>query len=167
MEFIMVLATLVFLIATILIAFSWWALSRKRMRVGNWLGCAAVFLWVAGSGVKLYLDHTSDVDDIDQLLRSSASLDWRASDRASATTGNALSPIGTVDSLVGGLEAKLTANPNDAKGWALLAQSYSFIGDTEGAETAIARAVELGFEEQGLRDRVEHAKRDAPAQASL
>ena len=46
------------------------------------------------------------------------------------------------------------------KGWALLAQSYAFVGDTDGAERALQRAVELGVDEQGLRARVQAARRD-------
>jgi len=65
-----------------------------------------------------------------------------------------------VEVLNGRLEARLAEQPNDAKGWALLAQSYAFMGNRDAAETAVQRAVELGVEEQTLRDRVMVATRD-------
>ena len=49
------------------------------------------------------------------------------------------------------------------KGWALLAQSYAFVGDTAGAERALQHAVELGADEQALRARVQAARREPEA----
>jgi hypothetical protein len=66
-----------------------------------------------------------------------------------------------VESLVGGLEARLAAQPDDAEGWALLAQSYAYTANEEAVEQALRRAVELGFDEPSLRERVESAKRSA------
>lgn len=62
-----------------------------------------------------------------------------------------------VADLIDGLEERLAKNPADAKGWALLAQSYAFLADGSAAEAAIARAVALGFDEADLRNRVELA----------
>jgi cytochrome c-type biogenesis protein CcmH len=67
--------------------------------------------------------------------------------------------IAPVSSLVGGLEQRLAAQPNDADGWALLAQSYAFMGDAAAANGAIKKAVALGIDEQGLRARVDSAMR--------
>jgi cytochrome c-type biogenesis protein CcmH len=67
----------------------------------------------------------------------------------------------SVESLIGGLEARLAAQPNDAGGWALLAQSYAHIANEEGSEHALRRAVELGSDETALRERVEAAERGA------
>ena len=50
----------------------------------------------------------------------------------------------SVPSLVGGLEAKLAQDPNDAKGWLLLAKSHDHLGDRDAAWAAYARAKELG-----------------------
>jgi cytochrome c-type biogenesis protein CcmH len=74
---------------------------------------------------------------------------------------------GSVESLVAGLEARLAAQPNDANGWALLAQSYAYTANEEAGERAIRRAVELGVDEQPLRERVALAKRSAHAGVSL
>jgi len=65
--------------------------------------------------------------------------------------------VAPVPSLIAGLRARLEENPEDVKGWALMAQSYAFMGDGPGAEEAITRAVELGFDETDLRNRVELA----------
>ena len=51
----------------------------------------------------------------------------------------------SVPSLVGGLEAKLAQDPNDAKGWLLLAKSHDHLGDRDAAWAAYARAKELGM----------------------
>jgi len=66
-------------------------------------------------------------------------------------------PIAPVDSLVSGLEQRLDLDPTDAKGWALLAQSYAFLGNRAQAESALAKAVALGLDETDLRQRIELA----------
>jgi cytochrome c-type biogenesis protein CcmH len=66
-----------------------------------------------------------------------------------------------VESLVAGLEARLAAEPDDAEGWTLLAQSYAYTSNEEAVERAVRRAVELGVDETMLRDRVASAKRRA------
>lgn len=71
--------------------------------------------------------------------------------------------VASVPSLISGLEQRLEANPDDAGGWALLAQSYAFLGEVDAAETALGRAVDLGIDEAGLRDRVASARRDPHA----
>lgn len=72
-------------------------------------------------------------------------------------TEESVSSVAPVGSLVAGLRARLEQNPEDVKGWALLAQSYAFMADGAGAEEAVARAVALGFDEADLRNRVELA----------
>jgi cytochrome c-type biogenesis protein CcmH len=62
---------------------------------------------------------------------------------------------------VSGLEARLAKQPNDAEGWALLAQSYAYTSNEEAVDRAVARAVALGAEESQLRERVANAKRSA------
>ena len=56
----------------------------------------------------------------------------------------------SVTSLVGGLEARLAENPNDAKGWLLLAKSHDHLGDQRAAWAAYARAKELGMGDDSL-----------------
>lgn len=56
----------------------------------------------------------------------------------------------SVTSLVGGLEARLAQDPNDAKGWLLLAKSHDHLGDRNAAWAAYARAKELGMGDDAL-----------------
>ena len=56
----------------------------------------------------------------------------------------------SVTNLVGGLEAKLSQNPNDAKGWLLLAKSHDHLGDRQAAWAAYARARELGLNDNSF-----------------
>lgn len=61
-----------------------------------------------------------------------------------AAPSNAGKQVGSIASLVGGLEAKLAENPDDGKGWLLLAQSYAHLERTDDALDAYAHAVALG-----------------------
>ena len=54
----------------------------------------------------------------------------------------------------------MAAQPDDANGWALLAQSYAFMGNMEAAEKAVQKAVSLGVDEKALRARVDGARRN-------
>lgn len=91
-----------------------------------------------------------------RLPRQGAAL--RATDSA-----NGDARIASVPSLIGGLEKRLESNPDDARGWALLAQSYAFTGRLDAAERALQRAVALGADETDLRQRVQSASRDPHA----
>jgi hypothetical protein len=80
----------------------------------------------------------------------------RFSEQASSSTSTAA----PVASLIDGLTQKLAQQPDDAKGWALLAQSHSFLGNDAEAQSAMQRAVDLGVDEQTLRDRISLARRE-------
>jgi len=56
----------------------------------------------------------------------------------------------SVTSLVGGLEARLAENPDDAKGWLLLAKSHDHLGNRDAAWAAYSRARELGMSDDSL-----------------
>ena len=77
---------------------------------------------------------------------------------AAASAGVQAAPI---ESLISGLEARLAAEPNDAKGWVLLAQSYAYTANEEGAERSLQHAVALGVDEQSLREQLQGARRSA------
>jgi len=62
--------------------------------------------------------------------------------------------VGTVGSLIGGLQARLDENPDDAKGWLLLARSHDHLGDDAAAWTAYARAKELGLTDAGFEQKL-------------
>lgn len=99
----------------------------------------------------------------------SGDIDWSEAMRVSSSLSQAPSVAPTamqapsVPALLNGLERRLETEPGDPGGWALLAQSYAFVGEPERAEQAIGRAVELGFDEGELRQRVASATRDPHA----
>lgn len=55
-----------------------------------------------------------------------------------------------VDALIGGLRQRLEANPDDLKGWRLLALSYAFVGDMQAARSAMQSAIGLGADAREL-----------------
>jgi len=52
--------------------------------------------------------------------------------------------LGTVESMVGGLEQRLQQDPDDGKGWLLLAKSYRHLGRVDDARIAYKKAEVLG-----------------------
>jgi cytochrome c-type biogenesis protein CcmH/NrfG len=80
--------------------------------------------------------------------------------RPAVPTAQSTSQIASVPSLVDGLKRRLESDPDNASGWALLAQSYAYTGQPELADQALQRAVALGLDEADLRQRVEGARRD-------
>ena len=150
-------------------AVSLWLSQRGKLTLKTWGASAFLVAWVVGVGLKVHFDRSSTAGGEDVSSSSAAALPsiaWpeaRSSGTAAAGAGDSAGASGTrvapVDSLVGGLQERLAKEPNDAKGWALLAQSYSFMGDAAGAEDAVKKAVALGFDEQGLRERVIGAAR--------
>lgn len=69
---------------------------------------------------------------------------------AAATQQLATDKAASVGTLIDGLEARLAASPEDAKGWLLLARSHDHLGNNEEAWNAYARARDLGMPDQSL-----------------
>ena len=63
------------------------------------------------------------------------------SEQAAAAKTDAIAPV---ESLLAGLEQRLENNPDDAKGWLLLAKSYQHLGQDEKARSAYDKAEALG-----------------------
>jgi cytochrome c-type biogenesis protein CcmH len=61
----------------------------------------------------------------------------------------------SVTELLAGLEQRLVENPDDAKGWLLLAKSYDHLGRTEDAAAAYDRARNLGLSDDSLEARLD------------
>ena len=59
----------------------------------------------------------------------------------------------SVTELLAGLEQRLVENPDDAKGWLLLARSYDHVGRPEDAAAAYDRARELGLSDDVIEAR--------------
>jgi cytochrome c-type biogenesis protein CcmH/NrfG len=146
---------------------AWWLLKIRRMPIGNAIGVVALAAWLVSMGVVWVAQKPSGARS--ELVRSMDSVAWpeKASSPLVPQAPVASQPapggaqVASVGSMIGGLEARLAAEPNDANGWVLLAQSYAYTADAEGAERAIRHAVELGVDEQALRERVDNAKRSA------
>ena len=67
-----------------------------------------------------------------------------------AKVNGATKPIGSVASLVDDLAMRLQEDPDDAKGWLLLAKSYKHLGRTADARKAYRQATLLGEYDQEL-----------------
>ena len=146
---------------------AWWLLQARRMPLGNFVGVIGLAVWLAGVGIALVVDRPPQGRS--ELVRSLDSVAWpmpfqsplvapAAAQSAPAAAGST-GPVASVESLVGRLEARLAAQPNDANGWALLAQSYAYTADDAALERAVKRAVELGVEESSLRERIADSRR--------
>jgi len=117
------------------------------------------------------------------LIAAFAALGWFssaspvASMQASTTHATATSPqpaqgdrkAASVGALIGGLESRLAQDPEDAKGWLLLAKSHEHLGNISAARDAYARAKALGLEDLGLEAKLNDqwlAKWQADAKAA-
>ena len=133
------------------------------------IGLAVVGILIAGTIIKLTVDRTGAGDNAAGEFANTA-IDWQDVVRASSSlredqpvVQQQSMQIASVPSMITGLEQKLAAQPNDASGWALLAQSYAFIGQADLAEQALGRAVSLGLDEDDLRQRIASATRSPHA----
>jgi hypothetical protein len=149
-------------------AFAWWLLRARRMALGNFVGVIALAIWIVGVGVALVLDRAPQGRS--ELVRSMGSVAWPVAPQSplvpraelpSSPTSSDTSRVAPVESLIGGLEARLAAQPDDTDGWVLLAESYAFTADSAAVDRTIARAIAHGVDEQSLRERVNNAKRSA------
>ena len=73
---------------------------------------------------------------------------------ANTQTGNKQDKVGSVGSLLTGLETRLEESPQDGKGWLLLAQSYEVLGRLDDAASAYEKAVALGITNEELAARL-------------
>lgn len=147
---------------------AWWLLKERRMPLGNFVGVIGLAVWLAVVGVTLIFDRAPQGRS--ELVRSMDSLAWPVPPKSPLVTAAAQvgapavtassdsGRVASVESMIGKLEARLAAQPNDANGWALLAQSYGYTQDDAALERAIKRAVELGVDEASLRERVAGAR---------
>jgi hypothetical protein len=151
---------------------AWRVLQARRMALGNWIGLLALAVWLVAVGA---MQLTTGPQGHSELVRSMDSLAWPVvaqSPLVRPAAAGAAIPVtpgvqaAPVESLIIGLEARLAAQPDDANGWALLAQSYAYTANNEAGERALRRAVELGVDEQSLRERVQGAKRSVHASQS-
>jgi hypothetical protein len=145
-----------------------WLLTRDTIKPRDVAIAGVLTVWVAGVGIKIWSDRATEAEDAALVAETFRLPEWATPPPADASSSalpeeNRALTAAPVPDLIGGLETRLASEPNDAKGWALLAQSYAFVGDTAGAERAFARAIALGFDAQALRARMRSAERPAEA----
>ena len=157
-------------LAVVFVAASLWLWQQRRLQLKSWLGALVLVAWVVGVGVKVSFDRQRDAG-VSPAVAALPSIAWPSSERPSpgrtrtaeamTASNDGSTPVqaAPIASLVGGLEQKLAAQPDDLDGWALLAQSYAFMGDAAAADAAIKKAIALGMDEQTLRARVDSAMR--------
>jgi cytochrome c-type biogenesis protein CcmH/NrfG len=154
-------------------AAAWWLLRGRAIANARAIAIVAGAMWLTSMSVVAWLlegePQTEEMLGRSPLVQSLDSLAWPDPARSPAvqpqvpaTAQSSAMQAASVESLVAGLESRLAAQPNDAEGWALLAQSYSYTANAEAVERAVQRAVALGVDEQSLRQRVGHAQRSAP-----
>ena len=73
----------------------------------------------------------------------------------SSASSPASKNIPSVASLLTGLEERLRTDPADAKGWLLLAKTYSHLGRTEDATIAYAKARDLGMADRDFESKLD------------
>lgn len=71
---------------------------------------------------------------------------------ANSTSAEPGEPVGSVASMVNGLAARLQGNPDDGKGWLLLAQSYRHLKRLPEAKAAYEKALALGEDDATLAE---------------
>lgn len=100
------------------------------------------------SGAAADRARPSDVDTVREWAIRKATA-GRASPATEHTPG-----IAPVEDLIGRLEQRLAATPDDVDGWSLLAASHAYIGTLDKAAVARNRAIELGADPAALDARV-------------
>ena len=97
--------------------------------------------------------------------QSSSSDSIRYEDPAMPSTAAAKKEkTASVGDLIGGLERRLEENPNDGKGWLLLAKSHDHLGNTAAAWSSYARAKELGTSDDALEIKLAERLLPTPTQ---
>lgn len=104
----------------------------RKLKIVNTLVAASAAVLLAGAALFVVSDRHENVP-----VRAESS---------QATRDKAAS----VSLLIGGLEARLAENPDDAKGWMLLARSHDHLGDNTNAWNAYTHARDLGMTDEAL-----------------
>lgn len=144
--------TLVLIIAALALA------HRTRTRNRRLLAYGSSSIVALVGVVLIWTEHAETQSSADPLSRGLSAGYMNFSGGPAATSAPAMGSdaqrLPSVPAMISQLEERLDAEPADAKGWSLLAKSYAYVGDANGAETAISKAVSLGMEESALRAQV-------------
>lgn len=126
-----------------------------------------VVLGCLGLGIALYAAVGKP-----ELASAGSSVRDRATSPNRSATAESMSQkskAGSIESLLSGLEQRLAENPEDGKGWLLLAKSYDHLGRAEAAQNAYAKASALGVTDAVLGEKLAgaHATGSAPVGAAI
>lgn len=124
----------------------------RRARTGSG-GFAAVPLLVVLAATLLAIGLYAAIGRPD-VASSKAEPHRSSAVKATHPRGDTGSKAASVTELLSGLEQRLRDNPDDAKGWLLLAKSYDHLGRSEDATDAYDRAVALGLSDGALEARL-------------
>jgi cytochrome c-type biogenesis protein CcmH/NrfG len=147
-----------FTVATALILsggfFSVWLWRHRRRYIAY--GTSACALTAATLLLVPANDSRTSEHDVVSLGLAAGYVDFNKAPARTAAQPRQTSRSGlpSVPAMIRQLESRLASEPGDAKGWSLLAQSYAYVGNRSGAESAIENAVLLGIEESTLRSQI-------------
>ena len=134
MSFIFWIATV--MMAVVALSFLVFPAIQKKKKLTNAVWFVVVAVPVLAIGLYVILG------------RPDATINESTHNNARPATGEkavvSSSNLGSVQSMLTGLEERLAENPSDAKGWLLLAKSYEHLGRHDDAAAAYAKASELG-----------------------
>ena len=148
-----ILATaFVFIVAALAFAYRTQRPNRRYLAYGS----SALVAFLAGVTIWAQQADTQAAGDPLSRALSAGYMNFSGGTAATRTAAMRSAPqqLPSVPEMISQLEDRLDAEPADARGWSLLAKSYAYVGDENGAETAISRAVSLGMEESALRAQV-------------
>lgn len=118
---------------------------QKKIAAPVWLAAAAVPLLAIAMYVFLGQPDATDYES------GHAKPAQASGNRTVPSSGD----LGSVQSMLTGLEERLREDPSDAKGWLLLAKSYSYLGRDDDASVAYARANDLGLVDTELQSKLD------------
>lgn len=125
-----------------LVAFSFLATPLMGVKRRPVLVGIAVLFAVVSAGTYWYVG-SPQATNIDSATSIPAA-------RTQTTASESRTSVGSVASMIEGLTKRLQDDPDDAKGWLLLAQSYKHLGRTADAIEAYRNAKALGMSDDGL-----------------
>ena len=120
---------------------------NSRSRGFTYAPLLVILLLVVGVAVFYFAASESELATIDDELAAAGASLAAVRDASTSPSNDKAASVAT---LLAGLETRLAENPDDGKGWLLLAKSYDHLGDTAGAASAYSKATALGFSDAAL-----------------
>lgn len=117
------------------------------------IACVILIFPVFGAAVGCAGDSPDPAAVGTQLQDDKTVREWAARGSVAREVPSTSAPgrgIAPVENLIGRLESRLAASPDDVEGWSLLAASHAYTGSLEKAAVARNRAVELGADSAAL-----------------